>query len=169
MGEIRSVDLVVAAILGVAALRGLFLGLIREVFSLGALAAACVAVRLGVAPFGAWLERLTGDELGSAAPWVAGALLAAGAIAAVAFAGRLVARGARAAGLGWADRAGGAVLGTAEGALVAAVLLLVASTVLGRSHALLAGSRSLGALERVERLAAERAREPTDVAAPPPH
>ena len=37
-------DFVVIAILGVAALRGLFRGLVREAVSIGALAAACVAV-----------------------------------------------------------------------------------------------------------------------------
>lgn len=168
-GEIRSVDLVVAAILGVAVLRGLFLGLIREAFSIGALAAACVAVRLWDAPVAGFLTRVTGGEVGeTAAPWVAGALLAAGAIAAAALVGRVVHRGARAAGLGWADRAGGAALGFAEGALVAGVLLVVAIAALGRGHALLAGSRSLDALERVEQIAAERDPRTSDVAAPPP-
>ena len=168
-GEIRFVDLLVAAILGIAVLRGLFLGLIREAFSIGALAAACLAVRLWDAPLAALLGRLTGGELGgTVAPWVAGAVLAAGAIAAAAVVGRLVHRGARAAGLGWADRAGGAALGLAEGSLVAAVLLVVAIAVLGRGHDLLAGSHSLDALERLERIAAERNARAGDVAAPPP-
>lgn len=167
-GEVRSVDLVVAAILGVAVLRGLFLGLIREAFSIGALAAACVAVRVWDAPFAAFLARVTGGELGeAAAPWVAGAALGAGAIAAVALLGRLIHRGARAAGLGWADRVGGAALGLAEGTLVAAVLLVGAIAVLGRESDLLAGSRSLAALERLEHVAAQRDAA-SDVAAPPP-
>jgi membrane protein required for colicin V production len=169
VGEIRSVDVVVAAILGVAMLRGVFLGLIREAFSIGALAGACVAVRLFTRPAAEWLVEVTRGELGpAAAPWVAGAALAVGSVAAVAIAGRLLQRGVRAAGLGWADRAGGALLGGAEGLLVAGLLLLILSAALGREHSFVADSHSIAALERLEQLAEERELPRIDVAAPPP-
>lgn len=169
MGELQPVDIVALAILGIACLRGLFLGLIREAFSIGALAAAVVVVRLFLDPVSAWLIDTTGGQIGETiAPWVAGALLAVGAIAGVGLVGRVLQKGARAVGLGWADRAGGAALGLAEGVIAAGVLLLVSSAVLGRSHEFLAGSRSLGALEQLEQIAAENDLDTTiDVAAPP--
>jgi membrane protein required for colicin V production len=167
--EIRSVDLVVAAILAVALLRGLFLGLIRETFSIAALGGAIVVVRLFAAPAADWLLATTNGSVGpSAAPWIAGAALAIATVAGVAIVGRLLQRGARAAGLGWADRAGGAVLGSAEGLLVAGLLLVILSAAIGRDHPFVAGSRSITALEEVERLAAERELPQIDVAAPPP-
>jgi uncharacterized membrane protein required for colicin V production len=64
------------------------------------------------------------------------------------------------------DRAGGALLGAAEGSLVVAVLLVLATTVLGRDHPVFRGTRSLAALERVEQVAGG-ARD-MNVAAPPP-
>jgi len=166
--EIRSVDVVVAAILGVALLRGLFLGLIREAFSLAALGGACIVVRIYHVPAADWLVDVSRGEIGpDAAPWLAGAALGACTIAAIAIAGRLVRKGVRAAGLGWADRAGGALLGAAEGALLAGVVLLVVGAALGRDHPFMAGSRSIAALDRLERLADERDVGRIDVAAPP--
>lgn len=168
MGEIHPLDLVVGTILGVALLRGLFLGLIREAFSIAALGGACVTARLFAAPAGDWLVAVSGGFVDpSVAPWVAGAALAVATIAAVASVGRLLQRGARAAGLGWADRAGGAVLGAAEGALVAGIVLLVASAAMGRDHPLLADSRSLSALDELERLAGGDAPRAQGLASPP--
>jgi membrane protein required for colicin V production len=163
------VDIAVATILGIALLRGLFRGLIREVFSIAALAGACIAVQVFAGRLADWLARATGAELsGLTALWLAGTLLAVGSIAAVVLAGRMLRRGARWSGLGWADRAGGALLGAAEGALVVAILLAGAAWMLGRSHPAIAATRSLAALERLERLAQgdERGGE-IDVAAPP--
>lgn len=167
VGEWRSVDLVVGAILGVAALRGLFRGLTREAVSIASLAAACVVVRLFAAPTATWLVAFTDGGVGPlVAPWITGIALAVAAL----FVGALIARvlrgGARAVGLGWADHAGGALLGAAEGVLVSVVLLLVALSVLGPEHGFLSGSRSLAALQEIEH-AAEAGRAGTDVAAPP--
>jgi len=160
------VDIFVMAILGIAVLRGVFRGLIREAFSIGALAGACLVVKLFAHPLAARLETATGGEItGWAAPWLAGAILSVGTIAAIAIVGRFVRRGSRWAGLGWADRAGGAVLGAAEGGLVVAILLVLAVFLLGREHPTLAESRSFAALERIEQIA--QAPAPPDVAAPP--
>lgn len=167
MGELRSVDFVVGAILGVAALRGLFRGLSREAISIASLAAACVVVRLFAAPGAAWLVEHTGGQVGPfAAPWIVGVLLAVATLFAGAMLSRVVRGGARAVGLGWADHAGGAVLGAAEGVLLSAVLLLIAVNVLGRDHAFVSGSRSLQALTELERVA-EEGNAKVDVAAPP--
>jgi membrane protein required for colicin V production len=169
MSELQPIDLLAVAILGVAALRGLFLGLIREVFSIGALAAAVVAVRVWNEPFADWLIRASDHQLGGVtARWVAGALIAVGAIAGVGTFGKVMGQGARAVGLGWFDRAGGAALGVAEGAIATGALLLVIGSVLGRGHELLVSSRSLALLERFERVADVRSLVGPDVAAPPP-
>jgi membrane protein required for colicin V production len=166
MSGFQPIDIVVVAIVGIAAMRGLFLGLIREAFSIGALAGAVIAVRIWNEPFSDWLVDATRGRLGELAPWLSGALLAIGVIAAVGVFGRVMRHGARAVGLGWFDRAGGVALGIAEGALATGALLLVITSALGRHHTVIAGSRSLALMERFEELREGRARVP-DVAAPP--
>jgi membrane protein required for colicin V production len=168
MGALSSLDFVIGAVLGIAALRGLFRGLTREVISLASLAAACVAVRLFATPLAAWLVEASDGGIGELpAPWIAGIALAVATLAAGAVLARVVRGSARAVGLGWADHAGGAVLGVAEGALVSAILLLVLTSVLGRDHTFVAGSRSLAALEELERVADAGDARGLDVAAPP--
>ena len=158
------VDLLVAAILGIALLRGLFLGLIREAFSIGALAAAVVAVRLFNAEASALLEGFASEWLPAAAiPYASGALLGLVVLFGVGFAGSVIRKGARAIGLGWADRIGGGALGLAEGAIASGVLLLALGGFLGRDHAFLDGSRSVAFLEQLRGSASG----PSDVAAPP--
>jgi uncharacterized membrane protein required for colicin V production len=160
------IDLLALAVIGIAVLRGFFLGLLRETFSLAAVGAAVVAVRWFAAPAAGELERATGGRIGElAAPWVAGAAVAIAAAAVVAITGRVLRRGARAVGLGLVDRAGGVLLGAAEGSLVVAVLLVVGTAVLGRDHPAFEGTRSLAALERAEVLASGV--RDVDVAAPP--
>jgi len=162
LANLTPVDWVALGILGLALLRGLLRGLLREAFSIASLGAACVAVKLFYGDVAEWIIQISNGGIGElAAPWAAGVLLAVSAIGAVTVLGKLVRRGARAAGLGWADRAGGAVLGTAEGLLVAGILVAVAGALVGREHPLLADSRSLEALEGLEQRAAQ-AREPGD-------
>ncbi len=171
MSAFAPVDIVVGAILAIAVLRGLFLGVIRESFSIAALGGACITVKLFSADVGAWLEATSEGQVGSvAAPWLAGAMLAVGTIAVVVLAGRVLRRGARWAGLGLADRAAGAVLGVAEGALVVGILLGIGTMLLGRDHPVLTSSLSFGALEQLERIAqgpAPPGPSDVDVAAPP--
>ena len=165
MQELRIVDLVVAGILAVAMFRGVWLGLIREAFSIGALGGAVVAVRLGSPALGGIIaERTDVDAL--YAPWIAGVLITIATIAAVALVGRALRRGAHAAGLGWADRLGGAALGVVEGAVIAGVLLTLGIATLGRDAPMLEGTRSLAALNELERLAGDELPR-VDVAAPP--
>jgi membrane protein required for colicin V production len=151
---ISAVDVAALAILVLAVLRGLFKGLIREVFSLAALAAACVAVRLGTAPVADWMLLELPVELSPLAARVAaGAIIAVAVVVSVAMVGLFLRRGARWAGLGFADRLAGGVLGAAEGALVIVILMLLGIAVVGRDHPALAGSRTLAAFESAERLA----------------
>ena len=165
MEGVAPVDAVVAAILAVAVARGLFRGLIREAFSVAALGGACLAVKTFNPQLAPWLEEVTRAEIGPlAAPWIAGAAIALGTLLAVVMVGRVARKSARWAGLGWADRAAGALLGAAEGALVVGILLVLASSFLGRAHPVLAGTRSLAALEELEQIAEE---QQIDVAAPP--
>ena len=163
------VDILVMAIFGIAMLRGISRGLIREAFSIAALAGACLVVKLFAYPLAARIEMETGGEIsGWAGPWLAGAILSVAAIAVIATVGRFVRRGSRWVGLGWADRAGGAVLGAAEGGLIVAILLVMAAVLLGRDHPTLAESRSFAALERIEQIAESPDPRFADVAAPPP-
>jgi membrane protein required for colicin V production len=169
LAGLESIDIVVGAIIAAACLRGVFLGLVREAFSLVAIAAAYTAVRLFVHPAADWLTEVGSGRISpGAAPWIAGALLVVLAIALVTSIGRIVRRGVRAAGLGFADRVGGALLGTAEGVLVVALLLTLATGYLGRDHPALADTRTLEALEQLEQLAREAPAVGRDVASPPP-
>jgi len=169
MQGLQSIDLIAAAVLGVAALRGLFKGLIREFFSILALAAAVIAVRLWNEPVADSLYELSVGRISQAlAPWVAGMVLGVGVLVAVGTFGAVMGRGARVLGLGWADRAGGAALGIAEGALVVAFAVAVIGAAVGREHSLLSRSHSLALLEQAERVAGLGPAEPAAVAAPPP-
>jgi membrane protein required for colicin V production len=162
---VAPVDLLAATVVGIALLRGLFLGLVREAFSLGSIAAAVIAVRFFAASIGDWLVRVSDGSIGpTIAPWIAGAALVVISIAAIGMAGRWIRRGVSAAGFSWADRAGGGVLGAAEGALLVVVVVGLATTFLGRDHESVRGSHSLAALERLESMARER---DIDVSAPP--
>jgi membrane protein required for colicin V production len=151
VGDLLTVDAVAAALLGLALLRGLWIGAVREAFSLAGLAAAAWAVRAWRLPAAAWLAAHAPFEMtGLAARVLAAIGVGAGTLIAVALLGRLVYRGVREAGLGFADRLLGAALGLLEGALVVGVLVLGLSTLIGRDDAALAGTRSLAAFEWAE-------------------
>jgi uncharacterized membrane protein required for colicin V production len=157
-------DGVVGVVLLVALARGLWIGLIREGFSMGALAAAVLVTRAGLDPASDWLVDVTGGQIGEmAAPWIAGSVLAGATAIGVGFAGRLIRRGFRYAGLSWADRMGGAALGFAEGALVALVLMLGATTLVGRDHPAIADSRALAVYDDVREIVDERRDDLPDV------
>ncbi len=168
MPQVSPIDGLVVVILIAAALRGLVKGLIREVFSIAALGGACIAARYGATPGAQWLVEATRGEIGTgAAPWIAGSVIALTTLAIVALTGRVFRRGARAAGLGWADRLGGGALGAAEGALVAGLILVGIGWVIGQGHPILAQSRSAVAFEQLQAVVQERAKELPSVATPP--
>jgi membrane protein required for colicin V production len=151
----------------VAALRGLWIGLLREAFSIGALAAAFVAVKLWTVPATAWLVAHSPFELTLSdrqAHLVGGALVGLGAAFVVVAIGGFVCKRVHATGLGLLDRLLGGALGGAEGALVVAVALIGVVAIVGPQHEVLAGARSVELLSRARVLADDL----PDVAAPPP-
>ena len=169
MGELQAVDWIAGAILVVAMLRGVFVGLIRQVVSIAALVAASLVVQRFHGDAAAWLSQTWPGAIDpQLLPWLAGAALAVGTLVAGAVLGRLLSRGARIAWLGLPDRIGGAMLGAAEGVLVCAILLLAATSLIGREHPWVEGSRSIAALEQLEHFAAGVTPGGVDVAAPPP-
>ena len=110
MNDIALLDGIVIAILSITVCRGLYIGLIREGFSIAALGGAFIAVRYATTPAATWVQEVTNGAIGAtAAPLIMGTLIALATIAAVGFVSRGLKLGARAAGLGWADRIGGGV------------------------------------------------------------
>jgi len=143
-------DGIVLAIMIVALARGCMIGVIREAFSLGSIAAACVAISYGTTPLAKWLTTISREQIPeSISPWLAGALIAIATIAVVGTLGRILRRGARAVGLGFADRFAGALLGAAEGILVSLLVVIGASFALGRDHVWIADSYSLRAYDEI--------------------
>ncbi len=162
-------DLVALVLLAIACVRGLFLGLTREVCSLAALAGACLAVRYLTDPASDLLLDTIPVELSPGlAHWVAAAAVAVAAAALVALLGRALRRGIRAAGLGAADRFAGGVLGLAEGGVIIAVAIALLLATVGRNHELLEHSQALSIYDRAHSLASPQLRRAIDVAAPPP-
>ncbi|HME69419.1 MAG TPA: CvpA family protein [Myxococcota bacterium] len=164
-----SLDLVVATVVAVAALRGLLLGLVREAFSLGALAAAVISIRFLTGPTAEALQPLLPDRVPAMAVKVGSAILVAlVGVAVVALLGRLVRRGVKAAGLGFADRVAGAGLGAAEGLLIVSLGLAVLSAAIGRDHPALTASQAYAYFDRAQRAIVGEPARPQDVAGPPP-
>ena len=170
MGNLSPLDAAVFAVLGIATLRGLFLGLIRESFSIAALGGAFLAVRYLRVPVAAWLEQFSQGQLGSmASNWIGGFLLVVVTIGVIVLCGKLFRRGSRWAGLGWADRLGGGALGAAEGAFVAGLLITAAIWVAGREHPAVAQAQSVSAFDQVRAMVEGQQRQTSrtpDVAAP---
>jgi membrane protein required for colicin V production len=160
-------DRIALGVVVIAALRGLWIGLLREAFSIGALAAAFVAVKLWTDPATAWLLGHSPWDLSLSdrqAHIVGGALVGILAAFVVVAVGGFIRKRVRATPLGWLDRLLGGALGTAEGALVVAVALIGVVAFVGQNHEVLAGSRSIELLSRARVLADEL----PDVASPPP-
>ena len=150
MGDL--VDVIALGILAIAVLRGLWIGLVREVFSIGALAAAVLAFRALRGPVAAMIaERTTWDPLIATA--AGGGVVVIAALVFVTLVGAIVRRLVGAAGLGSIDRIGGAVIGAGEGALVVGLALLAVTEILGPQDPLVAGSRALSIFERVQEAA----------------
>jgi uncharacterized membrane protein required for colicin V production len=151
VSELATVDAIAGAVLVLALLRGLWIGAVREAFSLLGLALAIVVVRAWRIPLGNWLELEGPFEMtGLAARLIAALVLGAGTLLAVSLVSRLAYRGVREAGLRAADRFAGALLGALEGAIVALALAFALVVLLGRDDAALAGTKTLAALEWVE-------------------
>lgn len=154
--DLPLIDGIVLTVLAIAIARGLWIGLIREGLSLTAIAAATIVTRLAVEPVAAQLSQLSGGEItGKASLWIAGVLIVVATVLIVGSLARLLRRGAVFAGLGWADRMGGGALGAAEGAVVSAILVLIALWLVGADHPVTAGARSVEIVERMRVLQQE--------------
>jgi uncharacterized membrane protein required for colicin V production len=165
--EIQPLDIAAVAIIAAATLRGISIGLLREGFSLAAIAGAYMAVQLFTIPTAGWLEQASQGDIGPGiSKWVAGAMLAIGTLLSVIVVGRVLRRTLHAAGLSVPDRIAGALLGATEGVLVAGILLVLGTEVLGRDHPAFRETASLAALEQFERVSEESELD-IDVAAPP--
>jgi len=136
------IDVVVLAVLVLALLRGLWIGVVREAFSLAALAAAIFAFRALRGPVAEEIAmRTQWDSLVAEA--AAGGAVVIGALLFVTIVGAIVRRLVSTAGLSFVDRIGGGAIGLAEGALLVGLALFGATEILGPKDPLLAGSRSV--------------------------
>ena len=163
--ELPLIDLIVLAVLFIAVARGLWIGMIREGLSLAGIGAATIVTRLAVEPTASWLSEITGGEIsGRTSLWIAGVLLVVATILAVGTVARLLRRGAVFAGLGWADRVGGGALGAAEGAVVSAIVVLLAVWLVGKDHPVTVDSRSVALVEQLQTMREDG--ELPDVASP---
>ena len=168
MGE--WIDIVALGVLVLAVLRGLLIGVVREVFSLAALAAAVLAFRALRAPVAVEIaERTQWDPLIATA--AAGGVVVIGALIFVTLTGAIVRRVVSSAGLSWVDRIGGAALGATEGLLIVGLALFGATEILGARDPLLAGSRAVEIFESyvgTEPARASRAGAASPVRSPAP-
>lgn len=162
------IDRVALGLVAIALLRGLWIGLLREAFSVAAIAAAFIAVRLWTDPTALWLlEQMPFDVTFSerSARLAGGALVAIGALFVVVAIGGFVRKRVHQTGLGLLDRLFGGALGAAEGALLAGIALIGFIALVGPQHEVLRGSRGIELLAEARALAGEAL---PDVAAPPP-
>jgi uncharacterized membrane protein required for colicin V production len=151
--DLPLIDMIVFSVVALAILRGIWIGLIREGLSLAAIGCATIVTRLLVDPLSIQLTQLTGGGVaGKTSVWIAGIILVVATILTVGFVARLLRRGAKFAGLGWADRIGGGALGAAEGAIVAAVVVVIALWIVGPNHTATAGARSIALVEHLQSL-----------------
>jgi uncharacterized membrane protein required for colicin V production len=100
------------------------------------------------------------------ATWVAAAAIGLGVVAIVGMSGKMLRKGARAVGLGWADRVAGGFVGLVEGALAAAILVVGATWVMGDDSPLLQNAESPQILEQLQGYLADHRDQLPDVAAP---
>ena len=168
MGDIATLATIVLVVLAIAIARGFWIGLIREGFSIAALGGGLLAVRYGLEPLAGVIERATGGDFGStASSWIAGIAIGLSTVAVIGVAGKFLRRGAHAVGLGWADRIAGGVIGGAEGALAAGVILVVALWTAGPDSSLVEDSKSMEVLDELQDYMAEHRDELPAVASPP--
>jgi membrane protein required for colicin V production len=168
MGDIATLDTIILVVLAIAIARGFWIGLIREGFSIAALGGGLLAVRYGLEPLAGVVERASGGDFGpTASSWIAGIAIGLATVAIIGIAGKLLRRGAHAVGLGWADRVAGGVIGGAEGALAAGVILVVALWTAGPDSSMVEDSKSMELLDDLQEYLAEHRDELPAVAAPP--
>jgi len=123
MADLTSFDVIVALLVGLAALAGLARGFVGEITSLFAWVAGILAVRFFHDPAKMLAARFTGTESGGAI--LAFVVLFLGAFLAVRVLGGQLSRGTKASLVGPVDRLLGLGFGAAKGVLAAALLFLL--------------------------------------------
>ncbi|MFP4257360.1 MAG: CvpA family protein [Desulfovermiculus sp.] len=132
-------DIVFALIIGLALLRGLWRGVIREVSSLIALAAGFIAAGRYAVPVSGSVQQVVGNPQVAAGLSYVGVFLAV--FVCVVVMGALVRKVLHAVLLGWADRLGGGVFGFAKGVLISCLVLFVLTLFVPPHSAWIAESR----------------------------
>ena len=65
--NITAIDIAIVAIVSLAIVRGVFVGMIREGFSVAAIGAVVLGAVYGAGPTGAWLDNASAGEIGGSA------------------------------------------------------------------------------------------------------
>ena len=166
MSDLSALDSIVLGIFAIAVVRGVYIGMIREGFSIAALGCGLLAIRYGIEPFSSVIRSASGIGE-TASQWIAGAAIGIAVVAVIGVVGKKLRRGAQAVGLAWADRIAGGLVGAAEGMLVAAVLVVGATWVAGADSPIITESQSVEFFETLQSYVAEHRDELPAVAAPP--
>jgi membrane protein required for colicin V production len=167
MSDLTALDSVALGIFAIAVVRGVFIGLIREGFSIAALGGGLVSMRYAIEPVASVIRQVAGGVGETASHWIAGAAIGIAVVAVIGVVGKKLRRGAQAVGLGWADRIAGGVIGAVEGTLVAAVIVVAVTWVAGADSPIITESRSVEFLEELQTYLADHREELPAVAAPP--
>ncbi|GAB4203155.1 MAG: CvpA family protein [Roseiflexaceae bacterium] len=144
----NGIDIAVLVVIGISVALGIYWGLIRQVLSLvGIFAGTLLAGRYGPDVAG-WLSSFIDSPALTQALGFVVVLVAISSLASLL--ASLIHRFAGLLFLGWLDHLAGGVIGLVQGALVASVLLLLASAIPNETlSAALSGSQSAGILLRV--------------------
>jgi membrane protein required for colicin V production len=167
MSDLTALDSVALGVFAIAVVRGVFIGLIREGFSIAALGGGLVSMRYAIEPVASVIRQVAGGVGETASQWIAGAAIGIAVVAVIGVVGKKLRQGAQAVGLGWADRIAGGVIGAVEGTLVAAVIVVAATWVAGADSPIITESRSVEFLEELQTYLADHRDELPAVAAPP--
>ena len=167
MNDLSALDSIVLGIFAIAVARGIYIGLIREGFSIAALGGGLLAIRYGIEPVAGLIQRVASGIGETASSWIAGVAIGIAVVAVIGVVGKKLRQGAQAVGLAWADRIAGGLIGAAEGALAAAVLVVGTTWVAGANSPIVTESRSVEFLEQLQTYLAEHRDELPAVAAPP--
>ncbi|MBJ20061.1 MAG: CvpA family protein [bacterium] len=150
-GDLPLIDVIAISVVLLAIGRGIWIGMFREGLSLAAIGLCTIMARLFVDPLSARLTDATGGDIaGKAALWIAGVLLVMATLLVCGLLARMMQSSAQLVGLGWTDRVGGAALGFAEGAIVAAVVVVIALWLIGSDHVATKGARSVEIVEHLQ-------------------
>ncbi len=157
----NALDILLLALIGISGVMSFRVGLLREVFALGALLIGILAGVVLSRAFAVTLPDLFGSRAVSQVVLFLVVFLVVYVI--VSLIGGMIARAARSIHLGWADRLLGFLFGSLRGAILGMLLIIGLAIVLPAKHPLLAGSRGCALADQPIRifsdLLPDRARE----------